>query len=217
MNELLFFFHIFLVVGFALISLRLGQVALIAFITLQGVLANLFVVKQMELFGFAITCSDVFAVGGILSLNLLQEYFGREAANYATRLSLGALLFFAIMSQIQLLYIPTEMDGTQIAFETVLSSAFRIAAASLATFYLVQQVDVRLFGLLKGSLPVRIATSLVCSQALDTVLFSFLGLYGLVESVWSIILLSFLIKCVVISVSAPFVIFAKRMVKHVPV
>jgi uncharacterized integral membrane protein (TIGR00697 family) len=213
-NELVFLLHIFVVIGFVLGALRLGKSALIAFIALQGVLANLFVVKQMELFGFAVTCSDVFAIGGILSLNLLQEYFGKEAAKQAVKISVVTLLFFAFMSQIHLFYSPAVFDTTQEAFRAIFSQSLRIVFASLGTFYLVQQFDVRFFSVLKGKFPVRVAISLVCSQLLDTVLFSFLGLYGLVESVFDIILVSFLIKCLIIAVSSPFVVFSKRFVKH---
>lgn len=214
MNELIFLCHIFVVIGFSLGALRLGQGALIAFIALQGVLANLFVVKQMDLFGFSVTCSDVFAIGGILSLNLLQEYFGREKAKMAVKISFGALLFFALMTQIHLAYIPNGFDTTQGSFLTLFSSSLRIVFASLGTFLLVQQFDVRFFSLLKGKLPYRIAISLFLSQLIDTVLFSFLGLYGLVESVFEIILVSFLIKCIIILTSSPFTAFSKRFVKR---
>jgi uncharacterized integral membrane protein (TIGR00697 family) len=213
MNEWLFLFHVIVVVGFALFSLRLGKKALIAFIALQGVLANLFVIKQMTLFGFSVTCSDVFAVGGILSLNLLQEYFGQKSAREASMISLLILVFFALMSQMHLLYVPASFDTTQGAFLTIFSPTFRIVAASITTLFLVQQVDVRLFPMFKGRLAVRVAFSLFCSQLLDTVLFSFLGLYGLVESVFSVISLSFLIKCIVIAVGSPFVSLSRKVMR----
>lgn len=213
-NELCFLFHVGAVIAFVLLALRMGRGALVALIALLGVLANLFVVKQMSLFGFSVTCSDVFAVGGILSLNLLQEYFGKERAKQAVQISLFSLVFFALMSQIHLFYLPTALDTTQGAFSAIFSSSPRIICASIATFYLVQQFDVRFFGLLKGKLPVRIAISLLISQLLDTTLFSLLGLYGLVESLFDIILVSFLIKCIIIAVNAPFVAFSKRFVKN---
>ena len=121
MNESIFLLHVLVVLGFVLASLRLGKGALIALISLQGVLANLFVVKQMFFLGFSVTCSDVFAIGGILSLNLLQEYYGKEAAKQAVNISLLTLLFFAFMSQIHLLYAPTVSDTTHGAFQTIFS------------------------------------------------------------------------------------------------
>lgn len=214
MNEIIFLFHIFLVIAFVLGALRLGKEALIALIALLGVLANLFVVKQMSLLGFSVTCSDVFAIGGILSLNLLQEYFGKKYAKDAVKISLLALLVFGVMTQVHLIYTPTSNDVTQSAFLTVFSSSFRIVFASLTTFYLVQQFDVRFFAFLRGKLPFRIAVSLVFSQLIDTVLFSVLGLYGLVESLYDIIFVSFLVKCCIIAISSPFTAFSKRFLRH---
>lgn len=214
MNETLFLGHIFLVVGFALAALRLGKGALISFIALTAVLANLFVVKQTTLFGLTLTCSDVFAIGGMLSLNLLQEFFGKEEAKRAVKISFGALVFFALMAQIHLTYSPAAVDTTHDAFQLLLSPSPRIVLASMLTFFVVQQFDVRFFAFLKGPLPVRVSISLFSSQLLDTVLFSLLGLYGLVDSVWNIMVVSFLIKCLVILTSTPFTAWAKRVVRR---
>ena len=73
MNEILFFSHLFIVTLFVLIFLKLGKEAVIASVAIQAILANLFVIKQISWFGFEITCSDVFSIGSIFSLNLLRE------------------------------------------------------------------------------------------------------------------------------------------------
>jgi uncharacterized PurR-regulated membrane protein YhhQ (DUF165 family) len=52
--------------------------------------------------------------------------------------------------------------------------------------------------------------SLVFTQWIDTVLFSFLGLFGLVESIFSVIAVSFAVKCLVIGMSAPLVALSRR-------
>jgi uncharacterized integral membrane protein (TIGR00697 family) len=64
-------------------------------------------------------------------------------------------------------------------------------------------MDIRFFAFLKKILPQvsfawRAAIALVFSQFLDTVLFSFAGLYGIVESILDIMVMSFFIKLVVI-------------------
>lgn len=214
MNEALFFLQILVVVSFVFLALRAGKNALIALLAIQGVLANLFVIKQITLFGFSVTCADVFTIGAILSLNLLQEYFGEKTARFAVKISFISLLFFVLLSQIHLLYVPSETDTTQVAFQIVLVHSVRIIFASLVTFYIVQQFDVRFFGWLKGRLPIRVAISLVCSQFLDTVLFSLLGLYGIVDSVIHIMIVSFVVKCMIIFTSSPFVAFTKRFVRN---
>lgn len=222
MNEALFFAHILVVAGFAMLALRSGKIALISFLVLQAILANLFVVKQMTLFGCSVTCSDVFAVGGILTLNLLQEYFGKGSAEQAIRISLLGLIFFALMSQVHLFYEPILTDMTHSAFQTIFSSSLRIVFASIAVFYLVQKIDVQLFSFLKKylpttRLPIRIAISLIFSQLIDTIFFSFLALYGLVESLFDIILWSFFVKCSIIACSSFLITLSKRIVKNVPI
>jgi uncharacterized integral membrane protein (TIGR00697 family) len=219
MNELLFFIHVILVMGFALGALRLGKEALIAWVAIQAVLANLFVIKQMNFFGFEVTCSDVFAVGSILGLNLLQEYWGKESAKKAAWICFLSMVFFGIMSQIHLLYRPSIHDTTHPSFQAILSTAPRILIASLSVFALVQQIDLRVFSLLRermknASFLPRNLIALLLSQFLDTTLFSFAGLYGIVASLFDIVLISFLIKVAVILCSTPFIAFASKFARR---
>lgn len=219
-NEILFFIHVFIVIAFALIALRMGQSSLISLFVFQGVLANVFVMKQISLFGFCVTCSDVFMIGSIISLNFLQEFFGKESAKSAIRISLLSQIFFVVMAQMHLLYTPSYSDLTHSAFQTIFSSTMRIVFASIATFYVVQQWDVFFYSFLSRkmtSLSLKMALSMLVSQLLDTLLFSFLGLYGLIDSIWSVITLSFFIKSILIFVSAPLTALSKKWVKNVPV
>lgn len=215
MNEWLFFFHIVLVLLFAWGAVRLGREALIAWITIQALVANLFVIKQIDLFGMTVTCSDVYAIGSILGLNLLQEYFGKIWASRATWICFFMMLFFALMAEIHLHYIPSFADTTQTSYERLLSTTPRLLLASLFTFFLVQKIDIALFGILqrtfpKKSLTLRASLSLIFSQFLDTVLFSVLGLYGVVASLSSVIFLSFFIKLILIVAMMPALTFFKR-------
>lgn len=220
MNEIVFFAHILFVIGSVVFVLRqFGSLGLTVFIALQAILANLFVIKQMTLFGFDVTCSDVFAIGSLLSLNLIQEFFGADQAKKAIWISFACMMFFALMTQIHLLYIPSPADVTNDAFTQILSSTPRIIFASIGVFFVVQQVDVRLFSFLQkwfkgGKLPLRLALSLLISQTIDTVLFSFFGLYGIVASLYDIILVSMLIKVIAIGASTPFTAFIRRWRLH---
>jgi len=220
MNEWIFFTHLLCMIAFLFAALRIGMVALIVLISLQTVLANLFVVKQIELFGLFVTCSDVFIVGSLLALNLLQEFFGKQAAKKAVRISIFSALFFVAMSQMHLLYHPNSEDVTQTAFVQIFSSTPRIVLASIGVFFLVQQIDLRIFAWLQKifdgkHLPLRIGISLALSQTIDTVLFSFAGLYGLVASILAIIVVSLPIKFLSIACSAPFTALCRKFVRKV--
>jgi len=203
MNEILFFTETLLVVGFAFWALRLGKAALTGWIAVQALIANLFVLKQITLFGFEVTASDVFVIGSLLGLNFLQEYFSKEDAAKATWICFFFMAFFTLVSQLHLLYVPSPFDTTHAAFESILSLSPRLLIASMSVFLIVQQVDIRFFAFLQNSMPgtsfaVRAGISLAVSQFLDTFLFSFAGLYGVVTSVFDIILLSYFIKLIVV-------------------
>jgi uncharacterized integral membrane protein (TIGR00697 family) len=216
MNEILFFTQFVAVLAALYSAVRTGRAGLVALIALSGVLANLFVVKEMVLFGLHVTCSDMFAVGGILGLNVLQELYGREAAREGIRTSLFLLIFFAVFSQIHLLFLPSGGDQTHEAFTQILSSTPRIVVASILSYYLVQRMDLVCFSVLKkwfSSFSIRVFLSLLFSQAIDTILFSFLGLYGLVESIFDIILVSFAVKFALIACSSPLSFLLKMAAK----
>jgi uncharacterized integral membrane protein (TIGR00697 family) len=215
MNEALFFLHVILVLAFGFGALRLGHAALTSWIALQAVLANLFVIKQMSFFCFDVTCSDVFAIGSILGLNLLREYYGGQVAKKALWTCFFIMLFFVAMAQIHLIYLPSPFDTTQHSFTEILTPVPRLLIASLAVFFIVQQIDLRLFEYIKKrfkhrSLSLRNAVCLSTTQFLDTVLFSFFGLWGLVAHLFDIILVSFLLKLIVIGLMSPLVHFSKR-------
>jgi hypothetical protein len=216
-NEFIFFLQVFVVLIFAFASLRIGKEALCTWVTLQAILANLFVLKQIDLCGFTVTCSDVFAIGSILGLNLLQEYFGKKTAVKTAWISFFFMLFFGLMSQIHLLFNPSPDDYSQSAFVILLSPAPRLLLASLIVFVIVQQFDLRFYGLLKkipGNLPLsyRNFLSLSVSQFIDTVLFSFLGLYGVVASLFDVVFISFLLKVVITLCISACLFFSKRLI-----
>lgn len=209
MNELIFFTQITVLLGFTLGARKLGKEALVAWVCIQAFIANLFVLKQITLFGLNVTASDAFAIGSLLGLNFLQEYYTRKDAEKTTWICFFFMLFFATVAKLHLLYEPSAFDESQGAFLTLLTPSLRLFIASLGVFFIVQQIDIRFFRYLKDrlpnlSFPIRAGLALTLSQFLDTILFSFAGLYGIVESVVEIIIFSFVIKMIVISISASF-------------
>jgi len=214
MNELIFITHTIIITCITIGAFMLGKEALVGFICIQSILANLFVTKQITLFGLHVTASDVYAVSALLSLNILQEFFGKTIAKKTIAINFFVLLFYLIMTQIHIWYAPNIFDQTHNAFTQILHVMPRITIASIATYLLVQLCDTQLYYFLKKAfagkyLVIRNITSLACSQLLDTVLFSFLGLYGIVGSITHVIIVSFCIKLLVIASSTPFIALTK--------
>ncbi len=149
MNEVLFFLHLLLIFSFALFALKLGKIFLTTWIAIQAILANLFVIKQICFFHFNITCSDAFAIGSVLGLNLLQEYYDKQSAKKALWAAFFAMFFFSIMSQMHLLYTPSDYDTTHQAFKQLLSPSPRLFAASIFVFLITQHLNIHFFQFFK--------------------------------------------------------------------
>jgi len=218
LNELIFLLHIISVTILGLVALRFGRSALIAIIALQCVVANIFVTKQILLFGFNVTGTDVFIIGAELSLNLLQEFYGFDAAKKAIKISFLMLFSFLVYSMFQLWYTPSLADTMHPNFSAILGFAPRIILASILAYLISQSSSVLIFRFLQKlfnnkffALRSGITTSL--SQFIDTVIFTMAALYGITYSVAQIITLSFAIKLFAIALTTPFIAFAKIIFK----
>ncbi|HEX2579790.1 MAG TPA: queuosine precursor transporter [Rhabdochlamydiaceae bacterium] len=220
MNELIFVLQSAIVIGTLFGAARIGKEALIALAVLLTVLANVFVLKQISLFGWNVTCSDAFAIGGIFGLNMLAQSHGKDVAKKTIWISFFGMLFYVALSQIHLLFVASPHDTSQDHFTYLLKPAPRLLIASLVTFFIVQQFDVRLYQLLsKFSWQVKSLFCLLISQALDTVLFSLLGLYGIIHDFTSMMVVSYLVKTAVIGLISTAALFFNPLKKltHEPI
>jgi len=217
MNELIFLFHLICISATTLIMLKFGIEALCSFLCVQAILANLFVIKQISLFGFNATASDVYIVGSVLTLNLIQEYYGKEKARMTIWISFGLLIFYTVVSQIHIAYIPSPTDFAQEWYTALLSYMPRITTASIFVYLIVQHFDTYFYAILKrvfkgNYLVLRNMISITVSQAFDTVLFSILGLYGIIDNITHVMIVSFSIKMVTMLLLMPALVMIKKIV-----
>jgi queuosine precursor transporter len=208
-------------------ALWLGKEALIGLICVEAVLVNLFVSKTILLFGLTATASDALAVGIALALNTLQEYYHKPLTQKAIAISFACALFYVVITLLHLAYIPAPTDSSNHYFQALLQPMPRIIFASLATYLLVQYLECYLYGTLctlwqNRFFIIRNYTSVAVTQLLDTILFTFLGLYKLNESFssWNtllqIIVVSYTVKLLALSIGAPFLGFTKKFVPRRP-
>ena len=208
LNELLFISHIVITMLFALGALALGKEALVATICFFIALANLFVLKQTVLFGLTVTCSDVFIVGAVLGMNLLQEYHGKEIVARTIWINFYLSVIYVVMGLLHVAYVAAVGDVMQGHYASILSNSPRIIIASMVVCLLVQYLDRALYDFLQKKygqryLVMRNIFSTAATQLVDTLLFSFLGLYGLVDSIGDIIIMSLAVKVVIITIAGP--------------
>jgi queuosine precursor transporter len=217
MNSIIFCAQLIVIGATTLLVQRSGAAALTASLCVQAVLANLFVLKQIELLHLNATASDVYMIGCVLTLNLLQEYYGKQIARKTIWTSFVLLLFYTIMSQLHILYIPSISDFSQVHYQALLSYMPRLATASLVVYMIVQYFDTFFYAFIRALFQGRYLTfrnivSITTSQLLDTVLFSFLGLYGIIDNIVQVMIVSFTIKMIAMLLLVPGVMALQKYV-----
>jgi len=217
LNELLFILQIIIIclstIGFTI----LGKEALIGFIGLLFVMANIFVIQQINLFGWTVTSADIFIIGISFGSNLLQEFWNKEYAQKAVWISFALSVFYLLLGKCIISYSPALIDDAHTHLAFIMENTSRIVIASFISYLITQFIDIQLYGYLKEKTQGKYFTlrnyfSLSFSQLIDTILFSFLGLYGIVAHITDIIILSYSIKMLTIFFMSPFLIFAKRFI-----
>lgn len=216
MNEPIFILHASLTSFCALIALAIGKEALVGLITAYSILANLFVVKQITLFDWQATASDAFAIGAALGFNMLNEYYGRQTAMKTLYAAFFACICYALFSKIHLVYIPSSFDQCHAAFCSILKTTPRIITASLIAYGISQYLENHFYSLLKrvthGShFLLRNVITIPLCQLIDTLLFTYLGLYGTLSHIGAIAAVSYSIKLIALAIAVPSLWLTKKV------
>lgn len=218
---------LFVLVNFALFLACykwFGRKGLYAWVGFATVLANIQVTKTIMLLGIVMTLGNTIYTSIYMATDLLNEKYGKKAAEQAVWLGFFTLLAGTLMMQLALVFQPLDdpqVHATQQAMETIFHLMPRLAAASLCAYFISQFLDVRLYSYLKGRFGrynqfwIRINGSTAISQLIDSLVFctiAFAGLYA--WNVWLQILIStYLFKFVITVASTP-VMYIARGFRH---
>lgn len=212
---------LFAIINFTLVLTMyrvFGKTGLFVWIGFSTVMANLQVVKTIEMFGLTATLGNAMYGTAFLVTDILNEKYGKEEAKKAVWLGFFTLLSMTLIMQMVLLFKPHETDFAQEPLSTLFSILPRIAAGSLAAYLVSQFTDVYIFTYLKKKLPkdgqfwIRNNGSTMISQLLDTLVFTsiaFLGVFPMEEWI-QIFITTYLLKFIVAILDTPFGYIAKR-------
>ena len=192
--------------AFLFMAIRLGKGALYTAFSIQLITANLFVTKEVSLFGLSVTPTDVFTIGSLFTLTAVIEHYGKAAARRAIWIGFFFLLFFGVMSEVHLLYLPSHFDTKHDAFKAILGVTPRIVVVSFIAALLSDRCDIGLYAFLKKklALPLAFVIAALISQFLDTAIFTYGGLRGEMHNLSNIFFFSYFVKCASIALIAPF-------------
>jgi hypothetical protein len=216
MNELIFIAYVVSLLVSLLIAMRMGSVALSSLVVTLWVIANLFVQKQIDLFGFSVTAADALVVGAMLGVNLLQEFYGKDVARKTIWASFFVLCVYVVLSMLHCAYVPNQFDTTQAMFMRLLYPMPRLVVASLLAYLVAANVEYYLYGFLKTMTNGRFFVfrnyaTVTVSQFIDTLLFSFIGLYGIVGNFFHVVMFSYMIKLGIVLFAAPILSYARYL------
>ncbi len=222
-NELLIIFSFILIYGSIVLFYRLfGKGGLLAFNVLATILANIEVLLLVRAFGIEMTLGNVLFASTFLITDILSENHGKQYANRAVVISTICSIVFILVSQMWLLYTPSENDWASGSFCTIFSSTPRIICASLGVYCVSQLVDVWLyhkwwdwckkrFGDSRRGLWIRNNGSTLISQLLNTLLYTTFAFYGTypISTLVSIFISSYAIFFVTSLLDTPFVYWCR--------
>lgn len=217
MNEVLFFLTIIINFSGILLAYKLfGKAGLFSWIALATVLTNIEVLKNVDMFSMSLTLGNVLYGTTFLATDILNEMYGVKEARKGVYIGLFAMILFTIMTQVNLLFIPNEVDFASDAMKTLFTLTPRLCIASLIAFFISNILDTHIFDVLKRkykALYVRNNVSTMISQLIDNIIFTFLAFGGVfpLGVLGEIIFTSYIIKLVISACDTPFIYLARKI------
>jgi len=224
-NELLLCGSLVLIYGTALLSYKLfGKTGLYCVSAAATILANIEVLILIYAFGAEQTLGNVLFAVTFLVTDILSECEGKKAANKAVYTGIFSSLFFLLLSQSWMLYLPSQNDWVMPAIRDVFSNTPRMLIASLTVYSISQIFDVWLYhkwwdftekrsGSKRRFLWLRNNGSTLISQLLNTLLFTLFAFFGTYDAktLLSIFVSSYVIYIFTSLLDTPVVYLARRI------
>lgn len=219
-NEILWFIMLFISFSGVLLLYRLyGIIGLYTWIPVATILANIQVIKMINIFGFESTLGNILYSSSFLVTDILSENHGRKAASKAVYIGFFALLSTTVLMNMALLFKPSSTDFSQKSLEMVFNLMPRLAVASFIAYFISQLHDVWAFDFWKKRFPkdkhlwIRNNFSTVVSQFFDTTIFTLIAFAGVFETkvLVEIFLTAFVLKLVVAVLDTPFIYLARKI------
>lgn len=224
-NELLLIGSLVFIFSMTLLAYKFfGKTGLYCMSAVATVLANIEVLLLINAFGMEQTLGNVLFASTFLITDILSECEGKKEANKAVFIGMFTSLFFLILSQSWLLYIPSGNDGVAAAMKTIFSNTPRMLISSFAVYAVSQMFDVWLyhkwwaftekkFGSKRKFLWLRNNGSTLVSQIVNTLLFTIFAFYGTFDTktLISVFASSYVIYIFTSLLDTPVVYIARRI------
>ncbi len=220
-NELLWIGLLLVSFSSVIIAYKLfGKTGLYVWTALAVILANIQVMKTIQIFGLVTALGNVIYSSLFLVTDILNENHSKKDAQKAVWIGFFVLIITTIIMQISILFIPDESDFLSEHIVAIFSVLPRIAFASLLAYLISQSHDVWFFAKLKKKhnkryLWLRNNLSTITSQLIDNVIFTLIAFVGVFswEIIGQIFLTSLILKIIVAIFDTPYLYLSRKMIK----
>lgn len=197
----------------------LGKLGLFIWIPLATILANVQVIKVVELCGQNATLGNIAYASIFLATDILSENHSRRDANLAVLLGFISMLTTVAVMSLAVAFTPAADDFSQPSLQTIFGVMPRVLLGSLTAFVISQFSDIHIYYFFKRILPatrwlwVRNNVSTLTSQLLDTMIFTSIAFVGFFPSdvFWSIVWTTYVLKGLIALLDTPLIYLAKRI------
>ncbi|EOD8715625.1 queuosine precursor transporter [Staphylococcus aureus] len=199
-----------------------GKQGLIAWVAIGTIIANIQVIKTVEIFGISATLGNVMFASIYLATDILNDIYGRRVAKRAVWLGFSSTLIMIIVMQLSLHFIPAPEDMApedmaQKALHAIFDVVPRIALGSIVAYIIGQHIDVFIFSLIKKVFSsdktffIRAYGSTFLSLIIDTAIFVAIAFIGSLPGtvVFEIFITTYVLKLASTVFNVPFGYIAK--------
>ena len=221
MNELLMILEVLVVFTLVLLCHKLfGKYGLIGWIGVASVLAEIQVIKSIDIFGISGTLGNVLFASNFLVTDILTEVYGSDVAKKGVFFGVFSIIIFIIISQFTILFIPNDIDTVNDALKQIFTISPRVCISSLVMYLIANYIDVIIYDKLKKRdknkrIWFRNNFSTIVCNSLENfffVFFAFIGLYTF-KDIMLIALSTTLIEIIIAFMDTPFLYIAKKTSK----
>jgi len=211
--------------SFAVLAYRLfGRTGLYGVVIFSLILANIMGPKLTVVAGLQTSMGVILYSSIFFATDLLSEKYGRDEAQRAVMLGFYVSIALVVMSQIAMLYLPSDRPETSAFAQSVHAATVtlfdytpRFVFGSLLAYLLSQSFDVWLFHKIRDTtgprhLWLRNTGSTLISQLVDTLIYGLVVWWGLVDLTTALQLAAakYVFKFAIAVIDTPFIYWAVR-------
>ena len=192
---------------------------LFAWASIALIIANLIVGKQIDLFNFTGSLGNIAFASVFLASDIISEKYGKKEAKRAIKLAIFSCASFVAITQIALLFVPSQGDVLQEPMQKLLQINVRTSIASIVMFFISNVVNIHLYNFLKKKFPKQLwlrnnVATIVCN-CLENYLFVGLAFAFIfpVATILSIATVKTVIEIIISICSTPFLYVATKSLK----